>query len=75
MAGITLTQANTQLAAYIDAETKILAGQSATINGRTLTRANLKEVQDGIRIWDRRARKLDSAFNKKGLEVREVVLP
>lgn len=54
MAGITLAQAEAQLAAYLDAETKVLGGQSYEINGRKLTRANLDEIQRGIDAWNAR---------------------
>lgn len=55
MAGITQAQAETQLAAYLAAETAVLSGQSYELNGRKLTRANLAEIQQGIKIWNQRA--------------------
>jgi hypothetical protein len=58
MVGITQAQAETQLAVYLDAETKILAGQAVTMNGRGLTRADLSAVQAGIKIWDKRVQRL-----------------
>lgn len=58
MAGIDATQAETQLAAYLAAEAAVLAGQSYEINGRKLTRADLSAIQEGIQIWDRRAKSL-----------------
>lgn len=40
---------NERLKQYLEAEkTVLIAGQSYTINNRTLTRANLKEIQDMI---------------------------
>ncbi len=39
---------------YTDAEAKVLLGQSVQMNGRTLTRANLKEIRDGRREWERK---------------------
>lgn len=59
MAGITLAQAEARLADYLTAEERVLAGQSYTINGRSMTRANLKEIQDGITVWDNRVKQLD----------------
>ena len=59
MAGITQAQAEAKLTEYLDAETKILAGQAVSMNGRSLTRADLKAVQDGISTWDARVKKLD----------------
>lgn len=55
MAGITLAQAEAQLALYLAAETAVLSGQSYEIAGRKLTRANLAEIQQGIDAWNRRA--------------------
>jgi len=49
MAGITLATATARLEDYLDAELKILSGQEKTIGGRTLKRADLAEVQAGIR--------------------------
>ncbi len=54
MAGITAAQAQTQLDAYLAAETKVLAGQSYEIAGRRLTRADLGEIQKGIELWNQR---------------------
>lgn len=59
MAGITLAQAEAQLALYLDAEQKILAGQSVTLNGRSLSRADLDAVQRGINSWNKRVQRLD----------------
>jgi hypothetical protein len=49
MAAMTLAQYRARLAEYRTAETAILKGQSYTIKDRTLTRANLKNVQYEIR--------------------------
>lgn len=58
MAGITLTQAQAKLDAYLAAETAVLAGQRYEIEGRALWRANLKEIQEGINIWNQRVQRL-----------------
>lgn len=58
MAGISAAQAESQLTAYLAAETAVLAGQSYEINGRRVTRANLAEIQAGIKIWNERAKSL-----------------
>ena len=58
MAGITATQAQTQLDAYLAAETAVLSGQSYELNGRKVTRADLASIQSGIKIWNTRARSL-----------------
>lgn len=56
--GITLTQAQAQLNAYLAAETAVLSGQKYEIAGRTLQRANLAEIQAGITSWDARVKQL-----------------
>jgi hypothetical protein len=54
MAGITLAQAQAQLNSYLAAETAVLSGQSYEIAGRKLTRANLLDIQSGVRLWNDR---------------------
>lgn len=54
MAGISLQQAQTQLDAYLAAESAVLTGQSYEIAGRKLSRANLAEIQTGITTWNSR---------------------
>jgi hypothetical protein len=39
------------VAAYLEAEGKVLNGQSYTISGRSLTRANLAEIRKGYTFW------------------------
>lgn len=58
MAGITLEQAEAQLALYLDAEAKILLGQSVSRAGKLLTRADLAAVQAGIQLWNGRVGRL-----------------
>lgn len=66
MAGITLTQAETQLAAYVSAETKVLQGQAYEISGRRLTRANLAEIRDGMDFWDKKVKELTNSASGHG---------
>lgn len=54
MAGITLLQAQTQLNGYLAAETAVLNGQRYEIAGRMMQRANLAEIQQGIKLWNNR---------------------
>jgi Family of unknown function (DUF6148) len=58
MAGITLAQAQEQLDAYLAAETAVLSGQSYTIKSgdgeRSLSRADLEQIQKGIELWNAR---------------------
>ncbi len=58
MAGITLEQAEAKLAEYLAAETKVLKGQKVEIDGESLTRANLEQIQAGISAWDARVKQL-----------------
>lgn len=60
MAGITLLTAQTQLDAYLAAEAAVLSGQSYTIEGRELKRADLAAIQQGIEIWDMRVKRLSA---------------
>jgi hypothetical protein len=66
MAGLTLAQAEAQLAAYLAAETAVLAGQSYTIAGRSLTRADLEAIQAGITAWNNRCITLGAAVQGRG---------
>ena len=66
MAGITLAQAEAQLALYLAAEAAALGGQSYEIAGRKLTRANLAEIRDGIATWNARAVTLGAAAQGRG---------
>jgi len=61
MAGITLSQAQAQLEAYLAAEQAVLTNQSYEIAGRKLTRADLAAIQVGIRSWNARVVDLSGA--------------
>lgn len=54
MAGITLTQAQAQLDAWIAASLAVASNQSYSIAGRSLTRANASEIQRMIDYWENR---------------------
>lgn len=60
MAGITLDQAQTQLDAYLAAETAVLSGQAYELAGRSLRRADLESIQAGITLWDERVKNLSA---------------
>lgn len=60
MAGITLAMAEARLTEYLAAEVAVLSGQSYKIGERQLNRANLAEIQAGIKIWDERATQLST---------------
>lgn len=66
MAGITLAQAEARLADYLAAEEAVLARQSYTIGDRTYTRADLAKIQEGIKLWDDRAKNLAATSAGRG---------
>ena len=57
---LTLSQAQTALDAWIAADLAVAKGQSYTMNGRSLTMANVKEIREQILYWERRV----SAFEQ-----------
>lgn len=61
MAGITLSQAQAQLNAWLAADTAVAAGQAYTVGARSLTRANAKEIRENIDYWDAKVKSLDSS--------------
>ena len=63
---ITLAQAQETLAAYMAAELAVLKGQEYTIAGRTLRRADLKSIQDGIAAWEARVSDLQAQDAGRG---------
>jgi hypothetical protein len=61
MAGLTLAQAETALAAWIAADLAVATGPSYTIGGeggRTLTRANAAEIRTNIDYWEKKINRL-----------------
>lgn len=75
MALFSSTLCRERLNKYLDAEEKVLNGQSYSIGGRTLTRANLKEISDGITLWASRLKQaeLDEATGKSGIRMMRVI--
>ena len=55
MAGITLEQAEAQLASWLAASTAVAAGQSYEIAGRSLTRVNAQHIDRMIEYWNGKA--------------------
>lgn len=49
-----MTQAQQMLDQYLAAEQAVLEGRSVTFGGRTLTMADLNQIRDGRREWERR---------------------
>lgn len=55
---ISLTTAQARLSTYLDAEAAVLRNQSYSIGDRSLTRANLKEIREGIDYWSAKVNEL-----------------
>ena len=58
MAGITLSQADEQLTAWLAASTAVASGQAYSISGRSLTRANAAEIRENIKFWNEQVQTL-----------------
>lgn len=52
-ATLTLARAQSELAAWLDASTKLAKGVAVSINGRSITRADAEEVRDMINFWSK----------------------
>lgn len=65
MAGITLAQAEARLTEYLAAEKTVLSGQAYSIAGRSLTKADLQWIQEGIERWDQRVKSLSTSTGGK----------
>lgn len=50
---ISLARATSQLNLWLDADASVATGQSYTINGRVLTRANATEITNKIQYWSK----------------------
>lgn len=58
---LTLMQAQTALDAWIAADLTVAKGQSYSMNGRSLTLANTREIREQIQYWERRVATMQSA--------------
>ena len=58
MAGITLAQAEAQLAVWVAANTAVASGQSYSIKDRSLSRVDAGEIREQIDYWDGWVRRL-----------------
>jgi len=58
MAGITLAQAETKLTLWLTAEDAVATGQSYSIAGRSLSRADLGSIRETIDYWEAKVQKL-----------------
>jgi len=60
MAGIDAATAEAKLALWLDAEEQLTLGQSVSVEGRSLTRADLEHVAQRVAYWDRYCKRLSS---------------
>lgn len=51
MAGITLAEAESQLALWVAASTAVASGQSYSIKDRSLSRVDAQEIRNQIDYW------------------------
>lgn len=51
---INLNTAQTALKAWIAADLAVSKGQSYSMNGRSLTLANVREIREQVTYWERR---------------------
>ena len=68
MAGVTLSQAEAQLTAWLAASTATASGQAYSIGSRSLTRADAKEIREQVKFWDSMTKSLD----RGGVRVRGI---
>ncbi|MER2121849.1 DUF6148 family protein [Solibacillus sp. FSL K6-1781] len=58
-----IMQCNERLQIWLDAEAAIASGQSYMIDNRRLERANLAQVREQIKFWQRELVKAEAAAN------------
>ncbi|MDX1949902.1 MAG: DUF6148 family protein [Rickettsiales bacterium] len=59
---ITISQAQAALDAWVAADLAVAKGQSYSMNGRSLTLANVSEIREQIQYWERR---IDNLTNRR----------
>ena len=69
MPGITLAQAEAQLAIWIAADTAVAAGQSFDVNGKAYTKVNAREIRENIDYWDAKAKELSNTSSSGGMKI------
>lgn len=73
MAGITLVQAQTQLAAWLEADAAVAQNQSYSIAGRSLSRADAATITEKIKYWNGMVKQLEA--NAQGRRRTVYVVP
>lgn len=66
MANERLEKAKERLSTYYEAELAVLSGQAYSIGSRSLTRANLKEINSTIKYLENLVDELESSAAGKG---------
>lgn len=66
VAGITLAQAEAQLTAWLSASTAVASGQAYSIAGRSLTRADAKEIRENIKFWNDMVKNISGSASGTG---------
>lgn len=66
MAGLTLSQAEAKLALWMAADDAVATGQSYSISGRSLTRADAAIIGEKIEYWNRQVQRL----SRGGMRIR-----
>lgn len=61
MAGITLAQAEAQLALWLEADAAVAKGQAFSIEGRSVTNADANAITSKIRFWETKVASLSRA--------------
>lgn len=60
MSWVTIEEAKESLRLWLDAEKAVATGQSYKIGTRSLTRANLEDIERRIKYWRNEIEKLES---------------
>ena len=69
---ITLAQSEAKLAEWMAADTAVASGQAYTIGGRSLSRANAKEIRENIDYWEAKTQKLSAGGRTGGIQIKGV---
>jgi len=65
---ITLQTARDALNAWVKADLSVAKGQSYSMNGRSITLANIREITEQIHYWERRVAALSNPhYNKHSI--------
>jgi len=65
---ISFSEAQAKLTLWMAADDAVAKGQEYTIGGRSLTRANAREIRSNIEFWEKKVRRLE----RGGIRVRGI---